>query len=148
MKFISPKTFVAAALLGVTVFSAAAYGATDPDKVKVLTRADFDALLAHPEQLTVIDLRRPDELTAIGGFPVYLSIQANDLASKLAWIPKDRTVVTVSNHAARGKKGAAALIDAGFKVAGAIGAQGYEEEGGKLTKLAPPAPKPEAASKK
>ncbi|HTQ99516.1 MAG TPA: rhodanese-like domain-containing protein, partial [Candidatus Acidoferrum sp.] len=109
--------------------------------VKVLSRAELDALLAKPEQVVVIDLRRPDELTNIGGFAVYLSIQAGDLDKQLAWIPKDRQIVTVSNHAARSKKGAATLIDAGFKVVGAVGAQTYEQEGGKLVKIVPPAPK-------
>ena len=70
-------------------------------KASVLTRAQFDALLAKPEQLLIIDVRRPDELTAKGGFPVYLSIQAKQLEKSLAFIPKDRTIVTVSNHAAR-----------------------------------------------
>ena len=75
-------------------------------KAHVLSRAEFDVLLKHPEKLLVIDVRRPYELTAIGGFPVYLSIQQSDLESSLAWIPKDRTIVTVSNHAARAGKAA------------------------------------------
>lgn len=107
----------------------------------VLTNAEFDALLAHPDQLLIIDVRRPDELTANGGFPAYLSIQQNQLAQSLAWIPKDRTIVTVSNHAARGGVAADILTKAGFKVAGTIGAQTYEQAGGKLTHIAPPAPK-------
>jgi hypothetical protein len=40
----------------------------------VLTRAQFDALLAKPDQLLILDVRRPDEVKDIGGFPVYLSI--------------------------------------------------------------------------
>ena len=104
----------------------------------VLTNAEFDALLAHPDEILIIDVRRPDEVTANGGFPVYLSIQARDLAQSLAWIPKDRTIITVSNHAARGGGAADMLTRAGFKVAGTIGAQTYEQAGGKLTRLAPP----------
>ncbi len=46
----------------------------DAPKAKTLTRAEFDALLANPSSVLVIDVRRPDELTAKGGFPVYLSI--------------------------------------------------------------------------
>ena len=75
-----------------------------------LTRAEFDALRANPSRLLVIDVRRPDELTSIGGFPAYLSIQAAELEKSLAWIPKDRTIVTVSNHAARASR-AADLLD-------------------------------------
>jgi len=108
-------------------------------KSKKLTRAEFDQLLAKPGQVLVIDVRRPDELTANGGFPVFLSIQANDLEKYLAFIPKDRTLITVSNHASRGLKAADLLDSKGFKVAGSIGAQDYESEGGTLTKIAPPA---------
>lgn len=109
-----------------------------PPKTHVLTNAEFDDLLAKPDQLLIIDVRRPDELTAIGGFPVYLSIQNSQLSKSLAWIPKDRTIVTVSNHAARGAGAADVLTKAGFKVAGTIGAETYEQAGGKLTKITPP----------
>ncbi len=108
----------------------------------VLTNAEFDALLAHPDELLLIDVRRPDEITSNGGFPVYLSIQANQLAQSLAWIPRDRTIVTVSNHAARGGAAADTLAKAGFKVAGTIGAQTYEQAGGKLAKIVPRPPNP------
>jgi rhodanese-related sulfurtransferase len=113
-----------------------------------LKRADLDALLAKPENLLVIDVRRPDELTAIGGLPVYLSIQAKDLESNLAYIPRDRVIVTVSNHAGRAGAAADLLASRGFNVAGAVGVQNYEAEGGALTKIAPPAPAPKAAESK
>jgi rhodanese-related sulfurtransferase len=108
-------------------------------KAHVLSRTEFDALLARPEKLVLIDVRRPDELTTKGGFPVYLSIQLKDLDSNLAWIPKNRTIVTVSNHAARAGKAADLLAAKGFKVAGAIGVEGYEKDGGTLTRIAAPA---------
>jgi rhodanese-related sulfurtransferase len=107
---------------------------------KVLTRAEIDALLAKPDQVLIIDVRRPDEVTEIGGFPVYLSIQINDLEKSLAWIPKDRTIIALSNHAARGGRAADILTKAGFKVAGAAGAEDYQEQGGKLTKIVAPPP--------
>ncbi len=110
-------------------------------KTPKLNRAQFDALLAKPEQLLVIDVRRPDELTTKGGFPVYLSIQATEIENSLAYIPKDRSIVTVSNHAGRAGAAADLLAVKGFKVVGAVGALNYEEEGGKLTKLVPPEPK-------
>ncbi|SFK00298.1 rhodanese-like domain-containing protein [Methylocapsa palsarum] len=113
-----------------------------------LKRAELDALLAKPESLLVIDVRRPDELTAIGGLPVYLSIQAKDLESNLAYIPRERVIVTVSNHAGRAGAAADLLVSRGFNVAGAVGAQNYEAEGGALTKVAPPAPAPKSADAK
>jgi rhodanese-related sulfurtransferase len=130
-------------LLAVTVTFAQqgpAPGNAPKSQAKVLTRAEFDALVANPNQILIIDVRRPDELTANGGFPVYLSIQAKDLEKSLAWIPKDRAIITVSNHAARGGIAADLLTKNGFKVAGTIGAQTYEQDGGKLTKIAPPPP--------
>ena len=123
-----------------TLFGQQAAQKADEPKSKTLTRVEFDKLLASPASVLVIDVRRPDELTAKGGFPVYLSIQAANLEKSLAFIPKDRTIVTVSNHAARGLKAADLLAGHGFKVAGAIGVENYEEQGGTLTKIAPPAP--------
>jgi rhodanese-related sulfurtransferase len=114
-------------------------------KTPKLARAQIDPLLAKPERLLIIDVRRPDELTQIGGFPVYLSIQANDLERSLAFIPKDRQIVTVSNHAGRAGAAADLLASKGFKVVGAIGVENYEEEGGVVTRIAPVAPRASAA---
>ena len=115
-------------------------------RAHVLTRDELDKLLARPQDLLVIDVRRPDEVSKIGGLPVYLSIQLNDLEKSLAWIPKGRTIITVSNHAKRAAKAADLLASKGFKVAGAAGVQTYEQEGGKLTKVAPLPPPSTAAS--
>ena len=113
-------------------------------KAPKLTRAQVDAYLATPDKVVFIDLRRPDELIDIGGLPVYLSIQIKELEKYTAYIPKDRSIITISNHAGRAAKGADLLIDKGFKVVGAIGVQNYEEEGGTLIKITKPAPKPVA----
>lgn len=107
-------------------------------KTPKLDRARIDALLAKPAKLLVIDVRRPDEITAIGGFPVYLSIQAGDIEKSLAYIPQDRTIVTVSIHAHRAGAAGDILTSHGFNVAGAIGVKDYEQEGGQLAKIAPP----------
>ena len=107
---------------------------------KKLTRVEFDRLRDNPAGLLVLDVRRPDELSSIGGFPAYLSIQAAELEKSLAWIPKDRAIVTVSNHAARAGRAADLLVKNGFNVVGAIGAQDYESEGGTLVKFGPPSP--------
>ena len=130
------------AIAGQAAPQASPAATTPAFKARKLTRAEFDALRANPSQLLVLDVRRPDELTSIGGFGAYLSIQAAELEKSLAWIPKDRTIVTVSNHAARAGRAADLLTKNGFTVAGAIGAQDYETEGGTLVKIAPPAPRP------
>jgi len=118
----------------------AAPGKVAPAKAKVLTRAELDQLLLRPDRVLLLDLRRPDEVSTIGGFPVYLSIQIGELEKHLSEIPKDRVIVTVSNHAGRASRAADILNSKGFKVAGAVGAETYESEGGKLLKIEPPKP--------
>jgi rhodanese-related sulfurtransferase len=109
-------------------------------QAKILTRAEFDALMAKPGSVLLIDVRRPTEIAQNGGFPVYLNIQANDLGKHLAEIPKDMPIVTVSNHANRAGIAADLLASKGFKIVGAIGAQVYESEGGTLIKYPPEKP--------
>ena len=143
---IAKRLFILATLATLPAFAAEPAATPAPKKAlsHELTRAEFEQLLTKPNELLIIDLRRPDELTRIGGFPVYLSIQAKDLEQQLAWIPKDRIIVTVSNHAARSGRAADLLTAKGFKVAGLLGAQTYEEQGGTLTKI--PVPPPRQAS--
>src|SRR6187549_350107 len=74
-----------------------------------LTRAEFEQLLTRPNELLIVDLRRPDELARSG--------RAADL-----------------------------LTAKGFKVAGLLGAQTYEEQGGRLTKIEVPPPRNPAAA--
>jgi rhodanese-related sulfurtransferase len=119
--------------------AAAAHAAAHASKAHILSREELDKLLAQPTKTLVIDVRRPDEVSSIGGLPVYLSIQAKDLETSTAWIPKDRILVLVSNHAGRASKAADLLASKGFKVAGAAGVQLYEKDGGTLTHLAKPA---------
>jgi rhodanese-related sulfurtransferase len=145
------KKLILMTLLAATIAFGQANNAAQTKKgpasqAKVLSRAEFDDLLAKPDQILIIDVRRPDEVKDVGGFPVYLSIQINDLPNRLAWIPKDRTIILVSNHAGRAGRAADILTKAGFKVAGAAGAQTYEADGGTLTKIV--APPPNANAKK
>jgi rhodanese-related sulfurtransferase len=109
-------------------------------KAKQLTNQEFDAYLAHPDQVLLLDVRRPDEISTIGGFPVYLSIQAKDLKNHLSEIPKDRPIITVSNHAARASVAADLLDSNGFKVLGAVGADTYRKNGGTLAVKIPVPP--------
>jgi rhodanese-related sulfurtransferase len=112
---------------------------------KRLNRAQLDKLLGHPEKLLFIDVRRPDELTRTGGFPIYLSIQLKNLPESLDYIPKDRLIVTVSNRAHRAGDAGDLLLSKGFKVAGAAGVLDYQDEGGSLLKVSAPASKATAA---
>ena len=131
------KKLVLLVLLASAVSFAQQPGAASASKAKILTRAEFDALLAMPGRVLLIDVRRPTEIAQNGGFAVYLNIQANDLEKHLAEIPKEKALVLVSNHAHRAGIAADLLESKGFKIAGAIGAQVYESEGGKLIKYAP-----------
>lgn len=74
-------------------------------------------------------------------------MQSADLPNQLALIPKEREILTVSNHAGRAGAAGDLLSSKGFKVVGAAGVQNYEEEGGKLTKIELPQPKPETTAK-
>ena len=118
----------AAAPLAVTPANDPAY----TYKTLRLNRAAFDALLGKPEDLLVLDLRRPDELGKYGGFPVYLSIQTADLQKSLSYIPRDRLIVTVSNRAHRAGAVGDILAGLGYRVVGAIGVLDYQDEGGAL----------------
>jgi hypothetical protein len=94
---------------------------------------------SHPGVKIILALR-PHEIQSIGGFPVFLSIQW--ATSKSTW-PKFLRMGTsspVSNHAVRAVRVADLLANKGFNIAGAVGAQTYEFEGGKLVKVAAPAP--------
>jgi rhodanese-related sulfurtransferase len=121
--------------------------AEQASKAKILTRAEFDALVAAPGRVLLLDVRRPTEIATNGGFPVYMNIQAADLEKHLAEIPKDRPLLLVSNHAHRAGIAADLLESKGFKIAGAIGAQVYESEGGTLVKYTPEKPAPTAGAK-
>ena len=127
--------------------AAAAPAAPKPWTYKTprLDRAAVDKLLAKPEKLLVLDVRRPDEVTAKGSFPVFLNVQNKDLAKQLAYIPKDRFILTVSNHAYRAGEAGDLLAKNGFKVAGATGSEDYEAQGGTIVRITPP-PKPVATA--
>lgn len=116
-------------------------------KTKQLDRAAVDALLAKPQALLVIDVRRPDELVSKGSFPVYLNLQVKDVEKSLAYIPRDRTILTVSNRAHRAGAVGDLLAGKGYHVAGATGSLDYEEQGGKAVVRVPvPEQKPAVAA--
>jgi hypothetical protein len=76
-------------LILITCFAAAAALAQNtPAKAKTLTRSELDLLLAKPDKVLLIDVRRPDEISSNGGFPVYLSIQIGELEKQLDAIPR------------------------------------------------------------
>ena len=115
-------------------------------KTRRLDRDAVDALLAQPQNLLVVDLRRPDELGPKGSFPVYLSVQADEVEKALPYLPKDRVILTVSNHAHRAGAAGDLLASKGFKVAGATGSQDYEAQGGKAVVHVLPPVKPASAA--
>jgi rhodanese-related sulfurtransferase len=115
-------------------------------KTQRLDRLAVDKLLAKPQNLLVLDVRRPDEHPVKGSFPVYLTIQYSEVEKSLAYLPKDRTILTVSNRAHRAGAVGDLLSKKGFKVAGATGTLDYEDQGGKaVVHIVPPEKKPAAA---
>jgi rhodanese-related sulfurtransferase len=138
------KKLVLLILLASAVSFAQQPGDAPASKAKILTRAEFDALMAKPGSVLLLDVRRPTEISQNGGFSVFLNIQADDLEKHLAEIPKGKPLVLVSNHAHRAGIAADLLESKGFKIAGAIGAQVYESEGGTLIKYPPEKPAADA----
>jgi rhodanese-related sulfurtransferase len=137
------KLFLTIWIAAVAVFGQSENGkqgkqGSQASQAKVLNRAEIDTLLEKPDQVLILDVRRPDEIQTIGGFPVYLNVQIAELEKSLAFIPRDRTIIALSNHASRGGRAADILTKGGFKVAGAAGAEDYESQGGKLVKITPP----------
>jgi gluconolactonase len=121
-----------AAADGVAVAQSAPDAAQAAPKTPVLERAQVDALLATPDKVVFIDVRRADEIAAIGSLPVFLNIQVSELDRFLPYIPRDRQIVTISNHAGRAARAAALLRAAGLNVTGAIGVEDYVAKGGTL----------------
>ncbi|MFC4256021.1 hypothetical protein GRI97_12175 [Altererythrobacter xixiisoli] len=97
-----------------------------------LTREQIDQLIAAPGDVVFIDVRRADEIATIGSVPVYLNIQASELDRFAAYIPRDRRIVTLSNHAGRARRAAAWLSGQGYTVIGAVGVEDYAAQGGTL----------------
>lgn len=115
-------------------------------KTPRLKAAEVDALLAQPDKLVVLDIRRPDELIKYGSFPAFLNIQFSQLDKHLAYLPKDRVILTVSNRAQRAGRVGDLLTEKGYKVAGATGSDDYAQEGGQaVAKIQPPQPRAQAS---
>lgn len=150
LKNIAVLAFVAAASAA-SAQTAAPAAASAPAawayKTKQLSRAEIDALLAQPGKLLVLDVRRPDELIKYGSFPAFLSIQNKDLEANLAYLPRDRAILTVSNHAQRAGAAGDLLTAKGYTIAGAAGSEDYEKAGGTaVVHIQPPAPRPAVAA--
>lgn len=117
-------------------------------KTQQLNKTQVDQLLAEPQKLLIIDLRRPDELVKYGSFRTYLNVQIKDLVEVLDYIPKDRKLLLVSNRAHRAGQAGDLLSTKGYAVAGAIGSEDYREAGGTVYKIEPPAPNKNASPAK
>src|SRR6478735_3524067 len=128
---VAAVTFPSVGLIGVAQAQGAAAVAA-PQQEPELSREQVDQLIAAPDRVVFIDVRRADEVAALGSVPVFLNIQASELDRFLAYIPRDRQVVTISNHAGRARKAAALLREHGFNVAGVVGVEDYAAAGGTL----------------
>jgi gluconolactonase len=128
--------FAAAAAVPLASMGAPAAGQAAPAATQAdapsLSREQVDQLLTAPDRVTFIDVRRADEIAATGSVPAYLNIPASEIDRFLAYIPRDRQVVTISNRAGRAKRTAAILAAQGYQVAGVFGVVDYAEAGGTL----------------
>lgn len=134
------QALASAALIALTASAGGAFAQTAPAAAvaatpaaePALTREQVDALLATPDKVAFVDVRRADEIAASGSVPVFLNIQVSELDRFLPYIPRDRQIVTISNHAGRAGRAATLLRSKGFTVAGAFGAEDYAAKGGTL----------------
>ena len=95
----TPAFAQTAAVAPAAAASASAYVAPPwTYKTRQLSRNDVDKLLGNPKKLLIIDVRRPDELTKNGSFPVYLSVQIKDLPEAWAARYASDLGVKVPNH--------------------------------------------------
>jgi hypothetical protein len=67
----------------------------------------------------------------------------NRSAASLRHMGRPFAKASLSNHAGRASRAADLLQSKGFNVAGAVGAETYESEGGRLFKIEPPKSAPE-----
>ncbi|GHT95950.1 hypothetical protein AGMMS49545_19810 [Betaproteobacteria bacterium] len=111
-------------------------------KTPKIDRVAVDKYLADPGKVLILDVRRPDELIKNGSFPAFLNIQVADVEKNIAYIPRDRAIIVVSNHAWRGGDVGDKLSAKGFQVVGAAGSLDYEEQGGTIARITPPPPRP------
>ena len=147
MAILLPASTVLAQVPGAAPAGTTADAAAWKYQTKRLDVAEVDALLARPQEIVVLDVRRPDELIKYGSFPVFLNVQNRDLEKHLAYLPKDRAILTVSNHAQRAGAAGDLLRAKGFKVAGATGSEDYEQAGGKaVVHIQAPAPRAAGAA--
>ena len=121
---------------------------------KILSNAEFDALMQNPDKVLIIDIRLPLQIVQAGGFPVFMYILAsgtdyiNIFMSHTAEIPKDRQLIIVDNQGHRSLNLCNLLDAKGFKIAGALGEEVYAQNGGTVLKYELPKPGEAPAAEK
>ncbi len=91
-----------------------------------------------PEQIVLLDVRTP-EMFAVAHIPTAKNIPLADLVSKLATLPKNKTIVTYCGNIACGlaPKAALELAQKGFKVQQLLGGiEMWQEKGFPVEKKA------------
>ena len=67
--------------------------AAEPAEPRELDVEGVAARLAAGEEMTLLDVRTPEELEADGAIEGYLHIPIDELAGRLAEVPKDKPIV-------------------------------------------------------
>jgi rhodanese-related sulfurtransferase len=111
-------------------------------KWKVLKAPDLEKLLAEPEKYLFLDVRRPDEISKLGTVKGFRNVAVEQLADRIAEVPKDKPVVTLCNRARRAATAAGILEEKGYTIVAVGGLEDIkkEEGGSKLITEFPPAP--------
>lgn len=94
---------------------------------KKLTYEEVTKLLESPENVVFIDVREPSEIAASGTLKGALTIPVGQLESRLAEVPKDKTVVAFCRRGGRATRAAALLDEKGYKTGGIFGLEEYAD---------------------
>lgn len=96
---------------------------------KKLTPEQVKEMLASKQRVFLLDVREPKELEELGAIDGYVNIPLGQLESRLAEVPKDRTVITVCRVGGRAGRAAELLSKNGYRTAGATGVVQWKEKG-------------------
>ena len=102
----------------------------EQSSIKKLSTAEVDQLLDSHKHVYILDVRKPEEIAQLGTLKGSINIPIDQLEQRLNEVPKNKLILTLSNHAGRGSKAAELLEKNGYKVAGAAGIQTYTADGG------------------
>lgn len=97
------------------------------EQTKPIDVEELDKLLKEGK-VFLLDVREPQELKDAGAVKGYVNIPMSQLESRMAEIPKDKTIVTFCARGARAARAGETLTKAGYNVIGCTGINQWKEK--------------------